>query len=137
IETELAVGQWKDWRDSIRAGEVALFAYGWGASFPDAFDYTSAWSTCAAIETGYNDGNYCNEQIDALVEKVEALPLQDPERIAAYREIQDIVINQDVAWVALNSPQQIALGVNYVHDDFMSPIYGWPYLETAWMEANK
>lgn len=78
--------------------------------------------------------SYCNQRIDELIEKVEALPLQDPERIAAYREIQDIVINQDVAWVALFTPQQLAAGKSYVHDDFMSPIYGWPYLETAWME---
>ena len=136
IQTELAVGQWKDWRDQIRAGEIQLFHYSWAASFPDAYDYTSAWSTCAAIETGYNDGNYCNKRIDVLVEKVEALPLQDPERIAAYREIQDIVINQDVAWVALFTPQQLAAGKSYVHDDFVSPIYGWPYLETAWMEEK-
>jgi ABC-type transport system substrate-binding protein len=136
IQTELMVGQWKDWRDAIRAGEIALFMYGWGASFPDAFDFTSAWTTCASIETGYNDGNYCNERIDELVETVEALPLQDPERIAAYREIQDITINQDVAWVALWSGQVYALGRSNVHDDFISPIYGWPYLETAWIEQS-
>lgn len=135
IETELLVGQWKEWRDATRAGEVGLFVYGWGASFPDAYDYTSAWSTCASIETGYNDGYYCNQQIDDLVAKVEALPLQDPERIAAYREVQDIAINQDVAWVALWSGQNVALGRSNVHDDFMSSIYGWPYLETAWIEA--
>lgn len=136
IETELMVGQWKDWRDAIRSGDIQLFMYGWAASFPDAYDYTSAWSTCASIETGYNDGNYCNQRIDELVDQIEALPLTDPDRIAAYREIQDIIINQDAAWVALSSPQRVALGRNYVHDDFMSPIYGWPYLETAWMEEQ-
>ncbi|MBX3014241.1 MAG: hypothetical protein KF832_22150 [Caldilineaceae bacterium] len=135
IQVELLIGQWKDWRDAIRGGEVGLFIYGWGASFPDAYDFTSAWTTCASVETGFNDGNYCNQTIDDLVVKVEALPLQDPERIAAYREIQDITINQDVAWVALWSGQQVALGRSYVHDDFMSSIYGWPYLETAWMES--
>jgi len=136
IETELAVGQWKEWRDRIRAGDVQLFKYGWAASFPDAFDYTAAWTTCAAAETGFNDGMYCNERIDQLVEEVEALPLEDPERIAAYQEIEDIVINQDVAWVGLYNPQRVGLGVSYVHDDFISPIYGWPYLEAAWMEPD-
>jgi ABC-type transport system substrate-binding protein len=134
IETELAVGQWNEWRDRIRAGEVALFNYGWAASFPDAYDFTSAWTTCASAETGYNDGFYCNQRIDEIVDRVEALPLTDPERIAGYREIEDIVINQDVAWVARDNPQRISLGKSYVHDDFQSPIYGWPYLETAWME---
>ncbi len=133
IEIELMIGQWKDWRDAIRAGDITLFMYGWAASFPDAYDYTAAWTTCAAIETGYNDGNYCNEKIDEMMNRVEALALTDPDRIAAYREIQDIVINQDVAWVAISTPQQIALGADYVQADFMSPIYGWPYLETAFM----
>lgn len=136
IEAELAVGQWKEWRDRIRAGDVALFRYGWAASFPDAFDFTSAWTTCASAETGYNDGYYCNQKIDETVEKVEALPLTDPERIKGYREIEDLVINQDVAWVGLDNPQRLALGAKNVHDDFMSPIYGWPYLETAWMEEK-
>ena len=134
IEAELVVGQWQDHRDRIRAGEVPLFMYGWAASFPDAFDFTSAWTTCKSSETSYNDGFYCNERIDELLDKAESLPLQDPERIAAYREIEDIVINQDAAWVGLNNPLRIALGVDYAHDDFMSGIYGWPYLETTWMD---
>lgn len=136
IEVELAVGQWKEWRDRIRSGEVALFNYGWAASFPDAYDFCSAWTSCKSSETGYNDGYYCNPKIDEILERVEALPLTDPERIKGYREIEDIVINQDVAWVGRNNPQRISLGKDYVHDDFMSPIYGWPYLETAWIEEK-
>ena len=64
------------------------------------------------------------------------MALTDPERIKGYREIEDIVINQDVAWVGLNNPQRLALGAANVHDDFISPIYGWPYLETAWIEEK-
>ena len=135
IETELKKGQWKDWRDGIRAGDITLFMYGWAASFPDAYDFCSAWTSCKSSETGYNDGYYCNTKIDEIIDRVEALPLTDPERIKGYREIEDIVINQDVAWVGRDNPQRLSLGKSYVHDDFMSPIYGWPYLETAWMES--
>jgi len=122
-------------RDHIRNGEWGLFIYGWAASFPDAFDYVSAWTTCASGETGYNDGMYCDQRIDDLLDKAEKLPQQDPQRIAAYREIEDIVINQDVGFVGLYNEQGRALGVANVHDDFQSNIYsGWPYLETAWMD---
>ena len=55
-----------------------MFWYGWAASFPDAFDFTSAWTTSASADTGYNDGFYCNKKIDETVDKVEALPLTDP-----------------------------------------------------------
>jgi oligopeptide transport system substrate-binding protein len=136
IQAELVVGQWKDYRDRIRAGDVALFVYSWSGSFPDAFDFTSAWTTCASIETGFNDGMYCNPRIDELLDAAEALPLEHPDRVAAYREIEDLVINQDVAWVGLFNPQRVGMSQAYVHDDFMSSIYGWPYLEQAWLEER-
>jgi ABC-type transport system substrate-binding protein len=134
IETELAVGPRAEWRDRIRAGETALFLDGWWSSFPDAFDVTSVWATCASIETGSNDGFYCNERVDELFAQIEALPLTDPARIAGYREIEEIIINQDVAWVGLCNPQNACLGVNYIHDDVLDTIYGWPRLDTAWSE---
>jgi ABC-type transport system substrate-binding protein len=84
IEVEPASGMWADWRDRIRSGEVQMALYGWSASFPDAYDYVSGWMTCASIETGFNDGGYCNKKIDELVEGAEALPQDDPKRIAAY-----------------------------------------------------
>ncbi|MBV7327945.1 ABC transporter substrate-binding protein [Chloroflexi bacterium TSY] len=135
IETELVLGQWKEWRDPIRAGDPQLFVYGWASSSPDAYDYISAWTTCESIEVGYNDGFYCNERIDELVKEAEGLPLQDSERIAAYREIEDIVINQDVAWVGLANPVRISLVQEYMHDVQPFFIYGgWPFLDKAWME---
>ena len=57
---------------------MQLALYGWSASFPDAYDYVSGWMTCASIETGYNDGGYCNERIDELVAGAEALPKPTP-----------------------------------------------------------
>jgi ABC-type transport system substrate-binding protein len=135
VEVELVSTTLGESRDPIRAGEIALFIYGWSASFPDAFDYVSAWTSCAARETGYNDGMYCNERIDELLKTAEGLPLQASERLAAYREIEDIVINQDVGFIGLYNEQRLGLGVAKVHDDFMHGIYGWPSLETAWMDA--
>ena len=66
--------------------------------------------------------------------KAEGLPLQDPERIAAYREIEEIVINQDAAFIGLFSPLNNGLGASYVKGDDMSPIYGWPFVEKAKIE---
>jgi ABC-type transport system substrate-binding protein len=137
IEAELVLGQWKEWRDPIRSGDPQLFVYGWASSAPDAYDYVSAWTTCESIEVGYNDGFYCNEHIDELVKEAEGLPLQDPERIAAYREIEDLVINQDVAWVGLVNSVQISLKQEYVHDVYPFFIYGgWPLLDKTWMEQT-
>ena len=101
----------------------------------DAYDYTSGWSTCLSAQEGHNDGLYCNPRVDELLEEAERLPLLDKERIAKYREIQDIIINQDVAWVALANDIAVRLSKPYVHDDYPSSIFGgWPFVEELWME---
>jgi ABC-type transport system substrate-binding protein len=133
IEVDVVAGTWKDWRDRIRAGEVKLAYYGWAASFPDAYDYVSGWMTCASIETGYNDGSYCNPRIDELVGQAEALPQTDPQRIAAYREIEELAVNTDAAMVGIGTPLRLALSREYVKDEPLNGIYGWPILERAWL----
>ncbi|MCA9877757.1 MAG: ABC transporter substrate-binding protein [Thermomicrobiales bacterium] len=135
IEAEVTPGTWGDFRDRIRAGEVQLAVYGWSASFPDAYDYVSGWMTCAAVENGFNDGGYCNERIDELVAQAEALPIDAPERIAAYREIEELAINTDVGMIGLGNEKAIGLGRENVHDDPLNGLMGgWPFLDAAWIE---
>ncbi|MDF3040973.1 MAG: peptide transporter substrate-binding protein [Thermomicrobiales bacterium] len=137
IQAEVLPGPWQDYRDRIRSGEVQMALYTWSASFPDAYDYVSGWVTCAAVETGFNDGGYCNERIDELVLAAEALPQTDPERIAAYREIEELVINTDVGMIGLGNNTAIALGSERAHDDPLNGLIGgWPFLETAWLEQG-
>jgi oligopeptide transport system substrate-binding protein len=135
IQAEVAIGTLQDWRERIQSGEVKMALYGWSASFPDAYDFVSGWMTCASIETGYNDGGYCNEQIDELVLAAEALPQDDPERIAAYREIEELAVNTDVGMIGMGNEKAVALGRDTVHDDPANGLMGgWPFLEAAWME---
>ena len=137
IEVGVFPGTWTDYRERIRSGEVKLALYGWSASFPDAYDFASGWMTCAAIETGFNDGGYCNERIDELVAAAESLPLSDPERIAACREIEELAVNTDAAMIGMGSEKAVGLGRENVHDDPLNGLIGgWPFLETAWIEQN-
>jgi ABC-type transport system substrate-binding protein len=135
IQAEVAIGTLQDYRERVQSGEIQMALYGWSASFPDAYDYVSGWMTCAAIETGYNDGGYCNERIDELVQSAEALPQDDPERIAAYREIEELAVNTDVGMIGMGNEKVIGLGRANVHDDPLNGLMdGWPFLEAAWME---
>lgn len=134
IEAEVIAGEYQDWAEQINAGDLQMVLYTWGASFPDAYDFVSAWTTCASIESGFNYGAYCNERIDELLAEAEALPQTDPERIAAYREIEDLAINQDAALIGLGNTTHSALGQEYVVGDALNGMMaGWPFLETAWM----
>ena len=135
IEVEVIPGTWADWRDRIRSGEVQMALYGWSASFPDAYDYASGWMSCASIETGYNDGGYCNERIDELIAAAEAMPQEAPERIAAYREIEELAINTDAAMIGMGNEKAVGLSRAGVHDDPLNGLIGgWPFLEKAWIE---
>ena len=135
IQVEVVPGTWTDYRERIRNGEVQMAVYGWSASFPDAYDFVSGWMTCAAIETGFNDGGYCNERIDELVLAAEALPQTDPERIAAYREIEELAINTDAAMIGLGNEKAVGLGRETVHNDPLNGLIGgWPFLDEAWIE---
>jgi ABC-type transport system substrate-binding protein len=134
IEVEVIPGTWTDWREPIRSGEVQMGLYTWSASFPDAYDFVSGWMTCASIETGFNDGGYCNERIDELVAAAEAMPQTDPERIAAYREIEELAVNTDVGMIGIGNEKAVALGRENVHDDPLNGLMGgWPFLEAAWI----
>jgi ABC-type transport system substrate-binding protein len=135
IEAEVIPGTWADWRDRIRSGEVQMALYTWSASFPDAYDYASGWMSCASVETGFNDGGYCNERIDELIAAAEAMPQDDPERIAAYREIEELAVNADAAMVGMGNEKAVGLSRAGAHDDPLNGLIGgWPFLERAWIE---
>ncbi|MBW3632000.1 MAG: ABC transporter substrate-binding protein [Chloroflexi bacterium] len=137
IEVEVIPGTWTDWREPIRSGEVQMGLYTWSASFPDAYDFVSGWMTCASIETGFNDGGYCNERIDELVAAAEAMPQTDPERIAAYREIEELAVNTDAAMIGIGNEKAVALGRENAHNDPLNGLLGgWPFLEAAWIEQE-
>jgi ABC-type transport system substrate-binding protein len=134
IEVEVNAGTLQDFRDRVKSGEIQMALYGWSASFPDAYDFVSGWMTCAAIETGYNDGGYCNQKIDELVASAEALAQDDPERIKAYRDIEELAVNTDAGMIGMGNQKAVGLGRANVHDDPLNGLMdGWPFLESAWI----
>ena len=118
------------------SGEVPLAIYGWGDSITDAYAFVGAWITCASSQVSdpVNTAMYCNPRIDELLAKAEALPPLSPERLAIYREIDDFVINQDVATVGLYNESNFLLYQDYVRNAPYSATYYHPYLEEAWLD---
>ncbi len=138
IEAAIMTGSEANYQQMILDGDIPICMGSWAASIPDAYDFISGWSTCASakLEGTYNFGQYCNEKVDQLVDEAEKLPLMSEERLAKYREIEDIIVNQDVGQIGLYSDVAIGLAKPYVHDAFMSGIYGLPFLAKAWLEKQ-
>ena len=62
------------------------------------------------------------------------MPQTDPERIAAYREIEELAVNTDVGMIGMGNQKAVALGRENVHDDPLNGLMdGWPFLEAAWI----
>ena len=135
IDVELVQGEAKDVESRLKSGEIEVYQRAWGASFPDAFDYISSMFTVAAIDSGFNFSQYANPKIDALVDEAEKLPLTDPKRIQLYRDIDNLIVNEDVASVNLYNREDTQLGVAKVKGDALLPVFGLPTLETAYMAA--
>src|SRR5438477_9186105 len=56
-------------------------------------------------------------KIDEMVDSAEKLPLLDEKRLQLYRQMEDIVINQDVAFVGMYQSLAISLSQPYVRSE--------------------
>jgi ABC-type transport system substrate-binding protein len=135
INVELIQGEAKDVESRLKSGEIEVYQRAWGASFPDAFDYISSMFTVAAIDSGFNFSQYRNDKIDQMVDEAEKLPLTDPKRIQLYRDIDNLIVNEDIASVNLFNAEGVQLGVEKVKGDALLPVFGLPTLEAAYMTA--
>lgn len=136
IESEIVLGLYNspEITDRLKSGDITLHILGWAASYPDGYDYAAPLFTCKAREA-FNRSDYCNPRIDELLDEAESLPLTSPERIAAYREMNDILVNRDVQSVPLFNRQTFQLSSRRARNDLLHPIYGLPVLEDAWIDG--
>ncbi len=71
---------------------VDVYRYGWIGDYVDAINFLELW-TC---ESGNNSTNYCNPELDQLVEKARATPDNDA-RYALYAQIEEMLLGEDGA----------------------------------------
>ena len=135
INFELIQGEAKDVESRLKSGEIEVYQRAWAASFPDAFDYISSMFTVAAIDSGFNFSQYPNKKIDQMLDEAEKLPLTDPKRIQLYRDIDNLIVNEDIAAVNLYNREDAQLGVAKVTGDALLPVFGLPTLEAASVTA--
>jgi oligopeptide transport system substrate-binding protein len=115
-------------REKFEAGEISLLIYGSSPSYPDAFSATSEFACGDSPEPKKG----CSTKIDELIAASEVLALDDPQRTANYRQIEEIVINEETLTVPLNRVRVFGLGSAKIKDDFLHPIHTLPILEYAY-----
>ncbi len=135
FEAEIVTMPSQDQLPMLRTGEIQMGVSSWTSVIPDAFDFVAGFVTCSSTgEHGYNFGQYCNPQVDELMAKAEKLATLDPERLAAYRRIQEIVLDDDAVMLPLYNPEFVRLSKGYVRGDNPHCILMYPDLEEAWFD---
>jgi ABC-type oligopeptide transport system substrate-binding subunit len=79
--------------------DVDVVLVGWGADIPDASNYYQLF-TCAGVNAGRNQSNYCNSTYDALYAQL-ARAFTLPDRLAAFRALEDFLTGPQGAFPAV------------------------------------
>ena len=93
IKTTIKTQEWAQFLEFIGPPpdkSVDVYRYGWIGDYVDAINFLELW-TC---ESGNNSTNYCNKEVDQLVEKARATADNDA-RYAIYAQIEEILLGED------------------------------------------
>jgi len=95
ITTTIKTQEWAQFLEFIGPPpdqSVDVYRSGWSADYVDAINFLELW-TC---ESGNNSTNYCDKELDQLVEKARATADNDA-RYAIYAQIEEILFGEDGA----------------------------------------
>ena len=141
IDADVLTGNFSDFKEQFWDGDIFLTHFGWGGSFFDASEAFRGSLLCftdaekaAAEDPRANDTRWCDPEVDELFARAETLKVDDPERTEIYRQLQDLVINQNVWLIVPYSSQALALGQANIKNDVLHPLYTLPNLEQAWID---
>jgi len=105
ITAEVRVAPYSAVEPDVLAGDFDIFIVSRGHLL-DNYDPEGFLTADFSCGGGYNLNQYCNEAVDRLL--AEARALADSEaRFDLYRQIQSIVVDEDVASIFLNHTEQI------------------------------
>jgi ABC-type oligopeptide transport system substrate-binding subunit len=93
LKTTIKTQEWAQFLEFIGPPpdeSVDVFRYGWIGDYVDAINFLELW-TC---ESGNNSTNYCNEEVDRLVEEARATPENDA-RYELYAQIEQLLLGED------------------------------------------
>ena len=96
VQVEIVGMEWGAALDAFKNGEIGFFRLGWGADYPimDNFLYPLFHSQSTDNYQGYS-----NPEVDEMLIAARSIK-DDDERIAKYREIEQIVVN-DAAFILI------------------------------------
>ena len=141
IEAEVLTGNFSDFEEQFWDGEIFLTHFGAAGSFFDAAEMIRGRYLClsdaekaAAKDPRANNTRWCDERIDEMFARAQTLRTDDPERTQLFRDIENMIINENVWIVVPYASQALALSQANIVGDDLHPLYTLPTLEDAWID---
>lgn len=134
ISTEMLINPYTEAQPLIDSGAIQLWTSGYGYDYPDAAAFITQRLLCPSPAP---PAAWCDPQLDDLAARADRLAPDAPERLALLAQIQELVVNREVRLVPLYERESFGLGQTYIHDDPISPLYGLPIPERAWISQSR
>jgi ABC-type transport system substrate-binding protein len=140
IEAEVLTGNFSDFEEQYWDGDIFLTHFGAAGSFFDASEMIRGRYLClteaekaAAKDPRANNTRWCDPKVDEMFNQAQTLRTDDPERTQMFRDIENMIINEN-AWIIVPyASQALALGQANIEGDNLHPLYTLPTLEDAWI----
>lgn len=131
IQLEILQGDYAAFQPRFDTGEVQMNMNGWSSDVIDPAPFVVDRILCRPNAAAVH---FCDPLIAELNEKILTLPLDSPERVAAFRAIEDHVLNKQVQRIPLYQVLAIGLSQDYAKDVVIHPIFGLPNPQGLWMD---
>jgi peptide/nickel transport system substrate-binding protein len=102
----------------------------WVAPYPDASSYIPQYFSCGG---GNSNGFYCNPRLDRQMQQATQLELSNPPRSRALWESIDRQLTDNAVWVPTETPRQIDLTSNRLHNYQYNPVWGF-LADQSWLQ---
>jgi ABC-type transport system substrate-binding protein len=129
MRTQLVTGDPAQVEERIRAGEIAIAYTTTRMDYNDAYAAFSTFTKCSDSADSGAPFQWCNKEVQTLLDEAEHLPMNSPERTALYQKMQSIVVNQDVNQFVVGWRKSVGLA-RAGNDVTLHLIYGMPDVAT-------
>ncbi|MFC1465856.1 MAG: ABC transporter substrate-binding protein [Candidatus Brachytrichaceae bacterium NZ_4S206] len=131
IQLEILQGDYGAFQPRFDTGEVQMNMNGWSSDVIDPAPFMVDRILCRPNAAKVQ---FCDPFVAETYEKVRALPLDSPERVVGFRQLEDYIVNQQVQRIPLYQVIAIGLSQDHVKDAVIHPIFGLPDPQLLWMD---